>query len=398
MSSPIDRIRAYHRELTAVRRDIHAHPELAFNEDRTSSLVADKLAAWGIEVHRGLAKTGIVGVIPGKRKASGRGIGLRADMDCLPMHERNTFEHKSQNEGRMHACGHDGHTTMLLGAARYLAETRNFDGTAYVIFQPAEEGGGGGQVMVQEGLFERFPANEIYGLHNWPGLPPGKMAVRAGPVMAATDEVQITVHGRGGHGAMPHMAVDPVVVSAHVITALQSIASRSVSPLESVVVSICSMATSQVGVFNVIPDHVKLVGTVRSFQPEIRSLAERRLREIVTKTAEAFGAAAEVTYARGYPATVNSAREAQFAAQVGKQLFGAENVITEHEPTMGGEDFSYMLQARPGAYVFLGQGGAQGGCLLHNPNYDFNDEVIPLGAGYLAALVEQALPLNKEGR
>ena len=394
MSSPIDRIRAYHRELTAVRRDIHAHPELAFNEERTSSLVADKLAAWGIEVHRGLAKTGIVGVIAGKRKASGRGIGLRADMDCLPMHERNTFEHKSRNEGRMHACGHDGHTTMLLGAARYLAETRNFDGTAYVIFQPAEEGGGGGQVMVQEGLFERFPANEIYGLHNWPGLPPGKMAVRAGPVMAATDEVQITVHGRGGHGAMPHMAVDPVVVSAHVITALQSIASRSVSPLESVVVSICSMATSQVGVFNVIPDHVKLVGTVRSFQPEIRSLAERRLREIVTKTAEAFGAAAEVTYARGYPATVNSAREAQFAAQVGKQLFGAENVITEHEPTMGGEDFSYMLQARPGAYVFLGQGGAQGGCLLHNPNYDFNDEVIPLGAGYLAALVEQALPLK----
>ena len=394
MSSPIDRIRAYHRELTAVRRDIHAHPELAFNEERTSSLVADKLAAWGIEVHRGLAKTGIVGVIAGKRKASGRGIGLRADMDCLPMHERNTFEHKSRNEGRMHACGHDGHTTMLLGAARYLAETRNFDGTAYVIFQPAEEGGGGGQVMVQEGLFERFPANEIYGLHNWPGLPPGKMAVRAGPVMAATDEVQITVHGRGGHGAMPHMAVDPVVVSAHVITALQSIASRSVSPLESVVVSICSMATSQVGVFNVIPDHVKLVGTVRSFQPEIRSLAERRLREIVTKTAEAFGAAAEVTYARGYPATVNSAREAQFAAQVGKQLFGAENVITEHEPTMGGEDFSYMLQARPGAYVFLGQGGAQGGCLLHNPNYDFNDEVIPLGAGYLAALVEEALPLK----
>ena len=394
MNSPIDRIRAYHRELTVMRRDIHAHPELAFNEQRTSNLVADRLTGWGIEVHRGLAKTGVVAVIPGKKKASGRGIGLRADMDCLPMHERNTFEHKSQNEGRMHACGHDGHTTMLLGAARYLAETRNFDGTAYLIFQPAEEGGGGGQVMVQEGLFERFPANEIYGLHNWPGLPPGKMAVRAGPVMAATDEVQITVHGRGGHGAMPHMAVDPVVVSAHVITALQSIASRNVSPLESVVVSICSMATSQVGVFNVIPDHVKLVGTVRSFQPEIRSLAEQRLREIATKTAEAFGAVAEVTYARGYPATVNSAREAQFAAQVGKQLFGAENVITEHEPTMGGEDFSYMLQARPGAYVFLGQGGAQGGCLLHNPNYDFNDEVIPLGAGYLAALVEEALPLK----
>jgi len=394
MTSPIDRIRGYHGELTAVRRDIHAHPELSFQESRTSSLVADKLASWGIEVHRGIAKTGVVGVIPGRKKASGRAIGLRADMDCLPMHERNAFEHKSQNEGRMHACGHDGHTTMLLGAARYLAETRNFDGTAYLIFQPAEEGGGGGQVMVQEGLFKQFPANEVYALHNWPGLPPGKMAVRAGPVMAATDEVQITVHGRGGHGAMPHLVVDPVLASAHIITALQSIASRNVNPIEAIVVSICSLATSQVGVFNVIPDHVKLVGTVRSFQPETRELAERRLREIATKTAEALGASAEVTYARGYPATVNSAREAQFAARVGQRLFGAENVITEHEPTMGGEDFSYMLQERPGAYVFLGQGGAQGGCFLHNPNYDFNDEVIPLGAGYLAALVEEALPLK----
>ena len=394
MTNPIDRIRGYQRELTKVRRDIHAHPELAFNETRTSSLVADKLAGWGIEVHRGLAKTGVVGVIPGKKKASGRGIGLRADMDCLPMHERNTFEHKSQNEGRMHACGHDGHTTMLLGAARYLQETRNFDGTAYVIFQPAEEGGGGGQVMVQEGLFERFPANEVYGLHNWPGLPPGQMAVRPGPVMAATDEIQVTIRGKGGHGAMPHLAVDPVVISAHVITALQTIASRTVSPLDSVVVSICSMATSQVGVFNVIPDHVQLVGTVRTFQQGTRELAERRVREIATKTAEAFGGSAEVSYARGYPATVNSAREAEFAAQVGKRLFGEKNVITEHEPTMGGEDFSYMLQARPGAYVFLGQGGMQGGCMLHNPNYDFNDEVIPLGAGYLAALVEEALPLK----
>src|SRR2546428_1710469 len=394
MTTPIDRIRSYHGELTSLRRDIHAHPELSFQEDRTSALVADKLTAWGIEVHRGLAKTGIVGVIPGKKRTSGRGIGLRADMDCLPMHEKNSFEHKSKNEGRMHACGHDGHTTMLLGAARYLAETRNFDGTAYLIFQPAEEGGGGGEVMVKEGLFERFPANEGYALHNWPGLPPGKMAVRAGPVMAATDEVQITVRGRGGHGAMPHLAVDPVLAAAHIITALQSIASRNVSPLEAVVVSICSLAPSQVGVFNRIPDHVKPVGHLATFQSETRDLAERRLREIVTKTAEALDASAEVIYARGYPATVNSAREAQFAAQVGKRLFGADNVITEHEPTMGGEDFSFLLQERPGAYVCLGQGGAQGGCLLHNPNYDFNDEVIPLGAGYLAALVEEALPLK----
>jgi amidohydrolase len=396
--TPVERIRGYHGELTAVRRDIHAHPELAFTESRTSDLVAQKLSGWGVEVHRGLAKTGVVGVVQGKKKNSGRGIGLRADMDCLPMHERNQFAHKSRNEGRMHACGHDGHTTMLLGAARYLAETRNFDGTAYLIFQPAEEGGGGGHVMVKEGLFDRFPANEVYALHNWPGLPPGQMAVRAGPVMAATDEVQITVRGRGGHGAMPHLAVDPVVAAAHVIMALQTIASRNVNPVDAVVVSICSMATSQVGVFNVIPDDVKLVGTVRTFRAETRDLAERRVREVAAKTAEALGAQAEVEFVRGYPSTVNSAREAEFAARVGRSVFGEGNVITEHEPTMGGEDFSYMLQARPGAYVFLGQGGAEPGraspCLLHNPHYDFNDEVIPLGAGYLAALVEQALPLK----
>jgi hippurate hydrolase len=394
MSTPIERIRAYHAELRELRRDLHAHPELAFTETRTSAAVAEQLGRFGIEVHRGLAKTGIVGVIAGKQNKSGRSIGLRADMDCLPMHELADIPHRSRHEGRMHACGHDGHTTMLVGAARYLAETRNFDGTAYVIFQPAEESGGGANIMVKEGLFQRFPANEVYGLHNWPGLPPGKMAVRAGPVMASTDEVAITVRGRGGHGAMPHLVVDPVLAAAHIITALQSIASRNVNPIDAVVVSICSLATSQIGVFNVIPDHVKLVGTVRTFQPETRDLAERRVREIALKTAEAFGASAEVTYARGYPATINSAREARFAADVGKRVFGADNVITEHEPTMGGEDFAYLLQERPGAYVFLGQGGAAGGCLLHNPNYDFNDEVIPLGAGYLAALVEEALPLK----
>jgi len=393
MTSPVDHIRAYHAELRDLRRDIHAHPELAFEESRTSTLVAEKLGALGIEVHRGLARTGVVGVIRG-RKSGSRSVGLRADMDCLPIHERNTFAHKSRNEGRMHACGHDGHTTMLLGAARYLSETRNFDGTAYLIFQPAEEGGGGGQVMLKEGLFDRFPASEVYALHNWPGLAPGKMAVRPGAVMAATDELQITVRGRGGHGAMPHLAVDPVVASAHIITALQTVASRTVNPLDSVVVSICSLATSQIGAFNVIPDHVQLVGTVRTFRPETRDLAERRVREIAAKTAEALGCTAEVAYERGYPATINSAREAEFAAQVGRRVFGADNVITEHEPTMGGEDFSYMLQARPGAYVFLGQGGGPGGCHLHNPNYDFNDEVIPLGAGYLAALVEDALPLK----
>jgi amidohydrolase len=387
----VEHVRRHHAEFTAVRRDIHAHPELAFEESRTADLVARKLAGWGIEVHRGLAKTGVVGVIKG-RKASPRSLGLRADMDCLPMHETNGFAHKSTHAGRMHACGHDGHTTMLLGAARYLAETRNFAGTAYLIFQPAEEGGGGGQVMVKEGLFRQFPADEIYALHNYPGLPAGKMAVRAGPMMAATDEIKISIRGTGGHGAFPHLAVDPVVAAAHVITALQTIASRNVEPVDAVVVSVCSLATSQIGAFNVIPDAVNLVGTVRTFKAETRDLAERRVREIATKVAEAFGASATVEYMRGYPATVNSVRESQFAAQVGERVFGPANVITDFAPVMGGEDFSYMLLEKPGAYVFLGQGGGPNSCFLHNPGYDFNDEVIPLGAGYLAALVEQALP------
>src|SRR5262245_59926229 len=247
MTPAVDYIRKIHAELRDIRRDIHAHPELAFQENRTSQLVADRLTAWGLEVHRGIAKTGIVGVVRGRKTSSGRGVGIRADMDCLPMHETGNVPYRSKHEGRMHACGHDGHTTMLLGAARYLAETRNFDGTAYVIFQPAEEGGGGGQVMVKEGLFDKFPANEIYALHNWPVHSPGKIAVRAGPMMAATDEVQITVRGKGGHGAVPQLAVDPVVAAAHIITALQTIASRNADPLDSIVVSVCSMATSQVG-------------------------------------------------------------------------------------------------------------------------------------------------------
>jgi amidohydrolase len=391
-NDPLEMLRLYHAELVHIRRDIHANPELGFEETRTSQLVADRLADWGIEVHRGLAKTGVVGVIRGK-KDGGRAIGLRADMDCLPMQEAGNAPHKSRAAGRMHACGHDGHTTMLLGAARYLAQTRNFDGTVNVIFQPAEEGGGGGRVMVQEGLFKRFPCEAVYALHNWPGLPAGKIAVRPGPMLAATDEIKLTVRGRGGHAALPHLAIDPVVVTAHIITALQTIASRNANPVDAVVVSLCSMQTSQVGAFNVIPAEVELVGTVRSFTPEMRDLAERRVKEIAVAVAQGLGASAQVEYRRGYPATVNSAPEAQFAARVGEAVFGKDNVITDGEPTMGGEDFAYMLQAKPGAYVFLGQGGGSTGCFLHNPTYDFNDEVIPLGAGYLAALVEQALPL-----
>jgi len=392
MASPVEAIRSYHAELKEVRRDLHAHPELAFEESRTAAIVAEKLAAWGVEVHRGVAKTGVVGVVKGRRTASGRGVALRADMDCLPLQEAGVLAYRSRHEGRMHACGHDGHTAMLLGAARYLAETRNFDGTAYLIFQPAEESGGGAQRMVSEGLFEKFPANEVYALHNWPGLPPGKIAVRAGPMMAATDELLITVRGKGGHAAMPHLAVDPVVACAHIIAALQTIASRNANPIDAVVVSICSLQSSQVGAFNVIPDFVRLAGTVRSFRPETRDLAEQRVREIVTLVAQALGASADVDFRRGYPATVNSPREAQFAARVGERVFGAGNVITDAEPTMGGEDFSYLLAERPGAYVWLGQGGGPGGCFLHNPRFDFNDEVIPLGAGYLAALVEESLP------
>jgi len=394
MGTPVEYIRKYHAELMKVRHDLHAHPELGFEEQRTSDVVANTLASWGIEVHRGLAKTGIVGVVRGTSAASGRAVGLRADMDCLPMHETGQVPYRSRHEGRMHACGHDGHTTMLLGAARYLQETRRFDGIAYLIFQPAEESGGGGQVMVQEGLFERFPANEVYALHNWPDLPPGKIAVRPGPMMAATDEIEITVRGKGGHGAMPHLVADPVVAAAHVITALQTIASRSVNPVDAVVVSICSLQSSQTRAFNVIPESVRLIGTVRTFKAQTRDLAEARVRKIAASVSQALGAEAEIVYRRGYPATVNTAQEAEFAARVGERIFGSDNVIRDAEPTMGGEDFSYMLLARPGAYVWLGQGGGPAGCFLHNASYDFNDDVIPLGAGYLAALVEESLPIG----
>lgn len=398
MGTAVDTIREFHAELREIRRDIHAHPELGFEEHRTSEIVAEKLAGWGIEVHRGLARTGVVGVVHGRNGAGGRSVGLRADMDCLPIQETGTVAYRSRHDGRMHACGHDGHTAMLLGAARYLSATRRFDGTAYLIFQPAEEHDGGGRRMVQDGLFERFPADQIYALHNWPPLAPGKIAVRAGPMMAATDEIQITVRGKGGHAAMPHLGTDPVLLSAHIITALQSVASRNIDPVDALVISVCSMQTSQVGAFNITPESVTLIGTVRSFRPETRDLAETRIKHIVAGIAGSLGGSAEVAYQRGYPATINSAREAEFAAQVGESIFGKENVVRDAAPTMGGEDFSYMLQVRPGAYIWLGQGGGPSGCFLHNPGYDFNDDIIPLGAGYLASLVEESLPPEQQAR
>jgi hippurate hydrolase len=393
--TPVDYIRREHAELTSLRRDLHAHPELGFEEHRTVEVVTRELDRLGVEYHGRVGKTGVVAVIPGMRNESGRSIGLRADMDALPMHEENDFAHASRFKGRMHGCGHDGHTVMLLGAARYLAETRRFDGTAYLIFQPGEEGYGGGKAMIDDGLFERFPADEIYALHNWPALPPGTIAVRPGPMMAAADRIEIHIEGRGGHGAHPHLSVDPVLVAGHIITAAQSIVARNVSPLDTAVVSLCAMHAGNLAAMSVIPREARLVGTVRTFRPQTQDSIERRLSDLVHSIAGAFGATAQLKYERSYPATVNTEREAEFAARVADMLVGSENVVRDLEPSMGSEDFSFMLQRRPGAYARLGQGGAEGGCFLHNSRYDFNDEVIPLGAGYLAALAEQALPLER---
>jgi hippurate hydrolase len=392
--SPVDYLRAEHLALTELRRDLHAHPELGFEEHRTAQVVAAELDRLGVEYHAGVGKTGVVAVIRGQRDDSGRAVGLRADMDALPMHEENDFPHVSRFKGRMHGCGHDGHTTMLLGTARYLAATRRFDGTVYLIFQPGEEGFAGGKAMIDDGLFERFPADEIYALHNWPGLPPGTIAVRPGPMMAAADRIEIHIEGRGGHGAHPHIAVDPVLVAGHIITAAQSIVARNVSPIDTAVVSLCAMHAGNLAAMSVIPRDARLVGTVRTFRAQTQDAIERRLSEMVHSIAAAFGATATLTYERVYPATINSEREAEFAAAVADTLVGTDNVVRDLEPSMGSEDFSFMLQQCPGAYARLGQGGAEGGCFLHNSRYDFNDAVIPLGAGYLAALAEQALPLG----
>jgi amidohydrolase len=391
---PSDYIARWNDEFISIRRDLHAHPELAFDEHRTARVVQEHLAALGIEHHTGIGKTGVVAVIAGARNESGRSVGLRADMDALPMQEENEFAHKSRYEGRMHGCGHDGHTTMLLAAAKYLHETRAFDGTAYLIFQPGEEGHAGAKAMIDDGLFERFPAEQVYALHNWPGLPAGRIAVTPGPTMAAADRIEITIDGKGGHGAHPHAAIDPVLVAGHIITAAQSIVSRNVNPLDTAVVSLCAMQAGHPGAMSVIPAHAKLVGTVRTFRPATQDMIEGRLSELVGSIAAAFGARARLHYERVYPATVNHPREAAFAADVAAMLVGSDNVVRDLDPSMGAEDFSFMLEARPGAFARLGQGGAEGSCFLHNSTYDFNDAVIPLGAGYLAALAEAAMPLR----
>ncbi|HEX2117194.1 MAG TPA: M20 aminoacylase family protein [Alphaproteobacteria bacterium] len=384
----INRIAAFHDEMTAWRRDLHAHPETAFEEHRTSDQVARKLEEFGIEVHRGLAGTGVVGTL---RAGTGRrAIGLRADMDALHIHEKNGFDHASKNVGKMHACGHDGHTTMLLGAAKYLAETRNFDGIVHFIFQPAEENEGGGRVMVEEGLFDKFPVEAVFGMHNKPGLAVGKFGIRPGPMMAAYDRFEITIKGKGTHGALPHLGIDPVVVAANLVNALQSIASRATDPIESVVVSVTQIHGGDT--WNVIPDEVVVRGTTRAFAPKVHKSIEPSIRRIAEGVCAAFGAKMEMRYEYGYPPLVNDEKQTQWAVQIAGEIVGPDNVNPSYEPTMGGEDFAFMLQAKPGAYIFIGNGSGEGGCYLHNPHYDFNDEALPLGASYWARLVERTLP------
>ena len=385
--SLIPRIVELQPELSCLRRDIHAHPELAFEESRTSDLVAAKLAAFGCEVHRGLAKTGVVGTL--RRGNTPRSIGLRADMDALPIQERNDFTHRSTHDGKMHACGHDGHTTMLLGAAQYLAETRNFEGTVHFIFQPAEEGHGGGRVMIEDGLFDRFPCEAVFALHNKPGLPVGQIATRPGPLYAASDSWDIRVEGRGGHAALPHLGRDPFVIGAEIVLALQTIVSRNVDPMESAVVTIGFMKGGTT--YNVIPDTLHIGGTARSFLPEVRDLLERRLDELARGIAAAHGAVATLDYRRRYPPTVNHDAEVTFAAKVAAEICGPDNVSSSYPASMGAEDFSYMLNVRPGAMLWLGNGPREGGRLLHSPDYDFNDHALPIGASFLARLAERFL-------
>jgi len=384
----VNRVADLHGEITAWRRDIHAHPELLYDVERTAGSVAEKLRQFGCdEVVTGIGRTGVVGVIRGRKGDGGRVIGLRADMDALPIQEANDVPYKSIVPGKMHACGHDGHTAMLLGASRYLAETRNFAGTAVVIFQPAEEGGAGGKAMVRDGLMERFRIEEVYGMHNYPGLPLGQFAIRPGPIMAAADRIYIDIEGRGGHAARPHISIDSILVGSQILNQLQSIVARNVDPLDAAVISICQFHAGSAD--NIIPQTARLSGTARSLTPEVRDLLEQRVREVVEGTAKLYGAKVKLVYKRDYPVTRNHDRQAEFAASVAREVAGRERVDDQAAPVMGAEDFSFMLEARPGAFIFVGNGDSAG---LHHPAYDFNDEAIPFGTSYWVKLVETAMP------
>ena len=388
----IDSIVTQAASIATVRRDIHAHPELCFQEVRTADLVAAKLTEWGIPIHRGLGTTGVVGIV--KSGTSSRAIGLRADMDALPMQEFNTFSHASQNPGKMHACGHDGHTAMLLAAAQHFAKHRNFDGTVYLIFQPAEEGGGGAREMIKEGLFEQFPMDAVFGLHNWPGYAVGKFAVSPGPVMASSNEFRVVIRGKGGHAALPHNGLDPVPVACQLVQGFQTIITRNKKPIDAGVISVTMIHAGEAT--NVIPDSCELRGTVRTFSLEVLDMIERRMKQITEHTCAAFDMSCEFTFSRNYPPTINSAKEAEFARRVMTSIVGEDNVVVQ-EPTMGAEDFSFMLLAKPGCYSFIANGdgshremGHGGGpCMLHNPSYDFNDDLIPLGGTYWVRLAEE---------
>ena len=390
----IEPITAAAAALQSLRRDIHAHPELGFEEQRTADLIARTLTGWGIPVHRGLGRTGVIGVVTNGSGA--RAVGLRADMDALPVTERNGFAHASVHRGRMHACGHDGHTAMLLAAAGYLAGHRDFDGTVYLVFQPAEEGGGGAREMIRDGLFERFPMEAVFGMHNWPGLAVGQFALRAGPVFASSNDFTVTIHGKGAHGAMPHNGIDPLPAACQMVQAFQTIITRNKRPLDAAVISVTMIQAGEA--VNVVPDSCQLRGTVRTFSVEVLDLIERRMRQIAAATCQAFDSRCEFTLRRNYPPTVNHARETEFARELLGSLVGPGNV-RDFEPTMGAEDFSYFLQQRPGCYFVIGNGdGAHrsdghgdGPCMLHNPSYDFNDQLIPLGGTMWARLAEQWL-------
>ncbi|HEY1147302.1 MAG TPA: M20 aminoacylase family protein [Pseudoduganella sp.] len=394
----IDPIIAFQSELQQIRRDLHAHPELCYEEQRTSDVVAAKLTEWGIPIIRGMGLTGVVGII--KNGTSERAIGLRADMDALPMQEINPFPHASKHAGKMHACGHDGHTAMLLGAAHYLSQHRNFDGTVYLVFQPAEEGGAGARKMIEDGLFERCPMDAIYGMHNWPGAATGTLSVCEGPMMASSNEFHVTVRGKGAHAAQPHKGIDPIMVAVNIAQAWQSIITRNKSPLDTAVISITQIHSGSAT--NVIPDEAQLVGTVRTFTTEVLDLIEQRMKVLAENIGAAFEAEVDFQFKRNYPPLVNHAKETAFAVEVAKALVGADKVDDKVEPTMGAEDFAFFLQEKPGCYLFIGNGEGDhrdgghglGPCVLHNASYDFNDNLLPIGASYWVKLIETALPLR----